>query len=74
MKFDCGETAQARQARIQKWHPFFVLFPRTVKEENGRKICAWMETIERRGYWIGYPLFVWEWEYRPRQSMNSERE
>ena len=48
MIFDCGEDHEHYVERIKDWHSFFTILPRTVKIENGRNICAWMQIIERR--------------------------
>lgn len=65
MRFDCGETWKAKLERLEDWHDFFPLWPRTIKTEGGRKQCAWLETIQRKGtfqmMWIDS---WWDWEYR----------
>jgi len=48
MIFSCGETWEAKKARLEQWHDFFVLWPRTVGEENGRYKCVWLQTVERK--------------------------
>jgi len=63
MQFSCGETWEAKAARLENWHDFFALLPRTVAEENGRDVCAWLETIQRRRTWSA----GWEWYYRRKQ-------
>jgi hypothetical protein len=62
MIFDCGETDAAYVMRLKNWHDFFPLFPRTVDRVDGRNVCAWLETIQRRGVWV--PLCGWHWIYR----------
>lgn len=73
MILDCGETWDAKKARLSEWHPFFALLPRRVAVVNGRHKCAWLETIERKGIYrtLGYPYYMltpdwWQWVYRSR--------
>lgn len=72
MKFSCGDTEatriakwKARVAALGQWHDFFALIPRTIAQENGKEVCAWLETIERRGT---YGYSYWRWEYRAKPS------
>ena len=58
MILSCGESREV----LENWHPFFAIFPRRVGTENGRIICAWLETIERKGKC--HERFGWDWEYR----------
>lgn len=67
MIFECGETQDAREKRLRDWHPFFALWPRTIEEKDGRKICAWLQWIERRALWQDY-VFGWTWQYREKQK------
>ena len=85
MIFSCGETNGARAERQQaeysawlekhsQWHPCFALWPRRIAVLNGKKVCAWMEIVERKGEWrnskchnidgYSYDGQVWGWEYR----------
>jgi hypothetical protein len=72
MIFSCGETYEVKHARqqsaikrLKQWHDFFPLVPRTVGEENGCHVCAWLQTIQRKGYLhIGFEIDWWSWEYR----------
>ena len=71
MMFSCGENDELRKKRLQDWHPYFALWPRTIYVENGRDICAWMQWIERKGrfsemvYTADGPYSNWwDWEYR----------
>lgn len=69
MKFSCGETREAKKARLKEWHPFFALFPRTVAINGDRYECRWLETIERKGeYLMGWDGGYWFWEYRARSG------
>ena len=63
MIFSCGETWDAERARLSAWHKFFVLWPRTIGEKDGRYRCVWLQPVERRGTYCGV-YFGWEWEYR----------
>lgn len=63
MIFDCGETWQQKKSRLGAWHNYFAWLPRTVKIQDGRRYCAWLETIQRRGEYNSLGYF-W-WEYRP---------
>lgn len=74
MIFSCGETWEAEKRRLGEWHPFFALFPRTVAIENNRVVCAWLQTIQRKGRICeGYPFVHWMWEYRLSPSAAGER-
>lgn len=55
MKFSCGRTnAQKTKdykeylARCKEWHKVFLLWPKTIEEKDGRKICYWLQTVERK--------------------------
>lgn len=55
MKFSCGDDCQtrcgravAKQRRLESWHDHFALLPCTVGQRDGKDICCWLETIERR--------------------------
>lgn len=65
MIFSCGENWETKRDRLSEWHDFFPLFPRTVSVEGGKDICAWLETIQRKGTF--HPSWDdpwWEWDYR----------
>lgn len=67
MRFSCGETRSTKKARLSEWHPFFVFFPRSLGEENGRYVCVWFETIQRRGEYTPGDHFnngFWTWYYK----------
>jgi hypothetical protein len=65
MRYSCGETWEATQARLGQWHRKFALFPRTVGSENGRHVCVWLEYYERKGKYYGdWECSWWSWEYR----------
>ena len=70
MKLDCGETFEAKEERLMQWHPFFAFLPRRIGVRDGRKICAWLEVIERRatGSYYNWPFEGFIWEYRERQK------
>lgn len=63
MRFDCGPTDEEKCAKLQEWHPYFVLIPRRL----GSRDCRWLETIERKGKLAQsrYGAF-WVWQYRAR--------
>lgn len=44
MRFDCGETWQEREARINEWHRWFAWRPVRV----GPHDCRWLEVVERK--------------------------
>lgn len=69
MKFSCGENWKHKKERLENWHDFFCLWPRTISvDETGKDICAWIETIERRGSFICWPGdCYWNWEYRAKK-------
>ena len=64
MIFSCGENWAAYKKRIGEWHDFFAIFPCTIDVVDGKELCVWLQTIERRGEYRGYPIHVWSWEYR----------
>jgi hypothetical protein len=64
MRFSCGENWETKRTRLQKWHPFFAIWPRTVSVENGKDICVWLGWIERQGHWYGR---YWIWTYREKK-------
>lgn len=70
MILDCGETWDAKRKRLAEWHDFFPLFPRMVDVVNGRAVCAWLQTIERRKHYDPdpHPFPADWWEYRVKQS------
>ena len=63
MIFSCGENWRTRKVRLEHWHDFFPLWPRTVEVKDGKNICAWLEMIERKGEYFGFSDY-WLWEYR----------
>lgn len=75
MRFRCGDSdevvaakAVAAQSRLENWHDFFPLFPRTIGQENGKDICMWLEIIERKGRVLwGFDGCFWVWDYRAKQ-------
>lgn len=67
MKFNCGETWEAKKERLGKWHPVFLLFPKTMEERNGKYVCYWLTFIEGRASWDGF-WDRWHWEYRLKQK------
>lgn len=73
MLFDCGENWEHKKARLQDWHDFFPLWPQTIRVDNGRDVCAWLQTIQRKGVLHNcYMDSWWTWEYRekPAQPRN----
>lgn len=65
MRFSCGYTAEEQHRMLEEWHDFFPLWPRKIGEANGRDVCVWLETIQRKGfYWSGWDDYAWIWEYR----------
>lgn len=74
MEFNCGLTNEAWEAKYKQWHRFFALWPRTVAIENGKFVCVWLETIERRAdrvwYWDGRYV---SWDYRRLSPTTRER-
>jgi hypothetical protein len=66
MIFDCGDTHDTYIGKIKEWHDFFPLWPRTVEIVEGRKICAWMQTIQRKAmkHYCWFDGCYTDWEYR----------
>ena len=65
VRFVCGESALAKRDRLMNWHLWFAWHPVVVQEENGRKVWAWFEYVERKSnqwIWCEYQNY----EYRPR--------
>lgn len=75
MRLNCGPTSYdkfyAKQEACKVWHPFFALWPRRI---TGTNECAWLETIRRRGEYVGgYGGSYWEWEYStPERSCGQD--
>jgi len=73
MRFSCGKTDNQkfkdrleRIAREKQWHRVFLFWPKTIEEKDGRKICYWLQQVEKRMVHEGdlfYSLPVYE--YRP---------
>lgn len=69
MIFSCGLTWEEEKRRRGEWRDFFALLPRTVRVENGRKYCAWLQTIQRRSKrWDCRGYGGWIHEYRLKQN------
>lgn len=74
MIFSCGLTQEEQDRRDKEWHPFFPLFPRTIAKKDGKHICAWLQTIERRAAFIHYYEGRWVgWEYRSADIRDEDR-
>ncbi len=52
MKWIDGFTWKEKIKRKETWHRWFAWYPVMVAEDNGRKVMAWWEYVERRHYWI----------------------
>lgn len=63
MIFSCGETWEAKKARLEQWHDYFILWPRTIGEENGRYKCVWLQTVERKGHYYGVCCWPGDFNY-----------
>lgn len=68
MKFNCGETSEARRdkwAAIERWHPFFAIWPREVAPGD----CRAFEWIERKGIVVRCTIGAYNfiWQYRARE-------
>ena len=60
MKFNCGLTWQEKMAATEKWHKFFLWWPKNFGSRN----CRWLETVWRKGEFrcvLGRGW--WHWEY-----------
>ena len=69
MIFSCGLTFEEQARRRAEWHDFFALWPRTVEIVDGRKRCAWLQTIERRSRYVcGLGEVLWINEYRKKET------
>lgn len=65
MRFSCGETWDAKLKRLSNWHPYFAWYPVSVAVENDRHVCAWLETVWRKGEFHRFiEISWWDWEYR----------
>ncbi len=63
MRFDCGPTGLERIAAKEKWHRFFVVWPRRMGQTHD---CRWLEWAERKGeFYCGMGGAWWSYEYRP---------
>lgn len=63
MIFTCGETTEAKEARLAKWHPYFLLFPRTIAIRDDKYVCVWLQWVERRKWYESSYAGGW-WEVR----------
>ena len=80
MMISCGKTQEgkdkeyeAKMERLHKWHSFFAIWPRMVAAKDGRKVCTFLQRIERKGRYtyvgvIEGPGGYWNWEYRLARS------
>lgn len=66
MRFSCGETWEAKKARMAKWRDYFAWFPMTIGTDNGKRQCLWLETIEVQSHpWErNYNVGGWWHSYR----------
>lgn len=67
MEFSCGLTQEEKDKCDSEWHNFFPIFPRTIATKDGKKLCAWLQTIQRRAGRIAYYYYDGRsvvWEYR----------
>jgi hypothetical protein len=64
-KYDANKSRKKKE-----WHAWFAWWPVKVKAEDGDSThWAWLETVERRGYWFaGGPDSYWCWKYRCLQT------
>jgi hypothetical protein len=74
MKFSCGLTPEKawekEKTYLSNWHNKFLWFPTTIKVKDGKQICCWLETVERKGkYFSGSWMSdsYCKWEYRTKQ-------
>lgn len=82
MIFSCGETVDAQVERLAKglealeeWHDWFAFKPVNVGEKDGHYICAWLQTVQRKGtrrsIWSSKDMrtldgwFSWEYRLKP---------
>ncbi len=59
MVFSCGETWEAKKARLREWHDFFVLWPRHMGIKNGKYVCVWLQTIQRSRVYVSTMYGGW---------------
>lgn len=93
MIFSCGltrdervrrekEATEAWIARCTQWHDTFIFWPKVVGAQDGKKVCAWLQTVECK-YWlykgmlmgIDYPYDGEEWrvKYRIKRPSDTPR-
>lgn len=75
MRFSCGRTNEQKAAdrevwlaQQNEWHKVFLLRPRTLEEKDGKKICYWLQWVERKMaqedyYWRDHYVRT-KYEYR----------
>lgn len=71
MILDCGETRESRIAKLEGWHGHFAWWPVLVDVVDGRRKCAWLETVERRGVLVWedpYGQNGWHWHFRRKEA------
>lgn len=73
MRFDCGKkwtigTWLEEKYRRERWHDYFAWLPVRVADRE----CRWLETVERRGTYVGSSDFgdTWTWDYRAKGAPN----
>jgi hypothetical protein len=79
MIFYCGESPEAHHQRISNWHDYFCWLPITVGISEGRYLCVWLQTIERRDSgrythkvdFSGALIPTIYWEYRLKENASS---
>jgi hypothetical protein len=80
MKFSCGKTPEVKweeyrvkarltMAKLKLWRRWFAWRPVTIDEQDGRKICVWLQWVECRvkpdtPYTVCGLLSSTDWEYR----------
>lgn len=68
MLFNCGKARETRDeymTRVETWHKFFAILPRTIRVVDGQRTCVALQCIERKGTWVDdWAGGNWEYKYR----------
>jgi hypothetical protein len=55
-----GPTWEETKRIRAEWHKWFAWYPVVIRIEEGHKIKAWLQYVERKGIYC----YGWAWEYR----------
>ena len=69
-----GVTREENIRRREEWHKWFAWRPVTVEIILGKKVRAWLETVERKGkHKVVMGSNEWKWEYREKEERMEDK-